>query len=440
MRTLLTPIVAIILLVSAVSASAETTYTVQSGDIGGSIAERFHCTIADLVRWNPGLDPDRLSVGQDLRILERSEREDTPEDGVYFVAPGDTMMAIAESEGVSYAALRSANPNVDPDRIRIGQRIEIPEASASSTSSSSGSGNSYSVAYGDTLSAIASRHGVAVEDLVRWNRGLDPDRIRIGQEIEIRSMRPTRQVTYQVRSGDTLGGIAEENNVTIDELVNWNRGLNRDLIRIGQNILIIQEGPEQRSESRGAAYGGRLVNGEQLAEHSGFRVRRSRRAWGTNEAISAMWSGYDHVRRNHSRAPQVWVHDLSFEDGGPMEPHRSHQSGRDADVGYYQVNCPDRLCAYRAVRASELDPQYQWALFEYWIDHGLVDYIFVDYTLQERMYNHLKERGYSDSRLRRVFQYPRGRHSGHGIIRHEPGHRTHYHVRFSCDSNDERCR
>jgi LysM repeat protein len=433
------------LLVTAVTllclpAIAETTYTVQSGDIAGSIAERFDCTVEDLVRWNPDLNPDQISVGQEIRILEPSEREVDPGEGVYVVRPGDTLMGIAEGEGVSYAALLEANDDVNPDRISVGQHIIIPEVSASTASSSPyRGGNVYVVQPGDTLSAIASSHSISVEDLLRWNDGLNPDRIQVGQEIEIRSMRPTRQVTYEVQSGDTLGHIAEEYNVTIDELTNWNRGLNPDRIRVGQSIKIIQEGPEERSESYGAAYEGRLINGEQLPEHPAFRVRHGYRAWGTNEAVTNLIAGYQHIRRNFSRAPKVWVHDLSFQQGGPMEPHRSHQSGRDADIGYYHTDCPDGLCPYRAIHASELQPRYQWALFEYWIEHDLVDYIFVDYTLQERLYKHLEGRGYSRRKLREVFQYPRGRHSGRGIIRHEPGHRTHFHVRFSCASDDDRC-
>ncbi len=38
---------------------------------------------------------------------------------------------------------------------------------------------------GETLSAIARRYGVGVQEIVNENPGIDPDRIRIGQKIRV---------------------------------------------------------------------------------------------------------------------------------------------------------------------------------------------------------------------------------------------------------------
>lgn len=43
----------------------------------------------------------------------------------------------------------------------------------------------YAVQAGDTLSGIAERFGVTVEDLVRVNRIVDPDSLQVGQELTI---------------------------------------------------------------------------------------------------------------------------------------------------------------------------------------------------------------------------------------------------------------
>lgn len=474
---------------SATAVADETTYEVQPGDILGAIAERHGCRIADLRAANPRMDPDRLQVGQQLTIPDCAAQDDsvytvvagdtlmgiaarhgcrtadlqranprvdparlqigqrlqipecarTPSSGgsgrtdQYTVQYGDTMMGIAERLGVSYSALRGANPDVNPDRLQIGEELRVPAAR-----SGQGSGNVHVVRPGDTLSAIAAQYAVSLDDLTAWNRGLNPNRLQVGQEIRLRTSRPVREIVYEVEAGDFLGSIAERYSVTTSELVSWNRGLDPDRIRVGQEIRIFQEGPEVRSESQGSASDGRLINGEQLPPHAGYNVRSSRRAWATNETVTSLMAGFDHVRRRYPNVPSLAVHDLSYENGGPMEPHLSHQSGRDADIGYYHEDCTDS-CVYRAVRASELTPRYNWELFRYWIDNGLVEYIFVDYTLQERLYEYARSQGVSERTLERIFQYPRGRHSGRGIIRHEPGHRTHFHVRFSCSSDDSRC-
>lgn len=440
MRARILSLLSIALLTFVTStAFANTTYVVKDGDILGAIAGRHGVSIADIVRWNPDLNPDQIVVGQ--RIVIRRATGESASGGssnTYTVVAGDTMGGIAAKLGVPYRALVDANPRVQPDRIQIGQSLRIPTAAAQSAASAAG--RVHVVASGDTVLGIAASYGVSVADLQAWNRGLNPDRIAVGQQLQIRSARPVRQLSYTVVQGDILGKIAESHDVTVSELLSWNRGLDPDRIRIGQAIQIFQEGPEEVSESHGTAANGRLVNGEQLPRHAAYTVRSPRRAWGTNDTISYLMAGYDHVKRVFPNIPRIAIHDLSNERGGPFPPHRSHQSGRDADIGYYHTGCTSTDCQYRAIRASELVPRYQWELFKFWIDQGTVDYLFVDYTLQEPLYDYAKSIGVSSRDLDRIFQYPRGRHSRAGVIRHEPGHRTHFHVRFACNPRDRGCR
>ena len=52
----------------------------------------------------------------------------TPVSGErYTVKKGDTMWAIAQDYGISLAALKAANPDVDPKAMRIGTVLVIPE-------------------------------------------------------------------------------------------------------------------------------------------------------------------------------------------------------------------------------------------------------------------------------------------------------------------------
>lgn len=445
MRLRIVRFLAIFLLLLSSTAWANTTYVVKDGDILGSIAAQHGCTVADIVRWNPNLDPDRIRVGQRIVIRSTTGRSaassSSSRPNEYTVVAGDTMGGIAVKLGVSYNALVAANRGVEPDRIIIGQTLRVPTGSGSrATSAAVASGRVHVVSAGETVSAIAASYGVSVADLQSWNRGLNPDRISVGQQIHVRSGRPVRELSYTVVQGDIMGRIAERHDVTVSELLSWNRGLDPNRIRIGQTIRIFQEGPEEVSESHGSAADGRLVNGEQLPRHSAYTVRSSRRAWGTNDTISYLMAGYDHVKRVFPNIPRIAIHDLSTEKGGPLPPHRSHQSGRDADIGYYHTGCTATDCQYRAIRARELLPEYQWELFKFWIDQGTVEYLFVDYTLQEPLYEYAKSKGVSSRQLDRIFQYPRGRHARSGIIRHEPGHRTHFHVRFACNPRDSRCR
>lgn len=357
-------------------------------------------------------------------------------DGVtHVVRSGEILGAIALQYGVTVAQLREWN-DLSGDLIREGQQLRVfPERGRAS----SGAGD-YTVVAGDTVLGIALAHDCTVSDLVSWNPGLDPDRIRVGQELVVRTTgRPTRNVAYVVENGDFLGRIAERHGVTVSQIVSWNPGLDPDRIRMGQELRIVMRGPEVPSESVGRANGGRLVNGEQLPPHRAYTIRDLNRAWGTNETIGAIVDGFDHMRRRFDSLPRVEVHDLSAQHGGDISDHRSHESGRDADIGYYHSGCR-RDCAYRAFEPDELDVERQWALLRYWIDRELIDYVFVDYEYQEVLYDWLRENGATRAQLSEWFQYPRGRDVASGIIRHWPNHADHLHVRFSCAPDDRSCR
>ena len=53
----------------------------------------------------------------------------------YVMRPGDTLLGIAYNYGVSYNELMKANPGIDPEHIKYGFRIEIPERKAVTTPS-----------------------------------------------------------------------------------------------------------------------------------------------------------------------------------------------------------------------------------------------------------------------------------------------------------------
>ncbi|MGR4068167.1 LysM peptidoglycan-binding domain-containing protein [Billgrantia sp. C5P2] len=124
---------------------------VQRGDTLGSIAARADVPLARLQRFNPDVNPSRLAVGQ--RLLIPSQQERAPSGGPYRyqIRPGDTYSAVARRFGTTPARIQSANPGVEPTRLRVGQVIQVPlrgaTAVAASTPSSSGnrsSGNSTS--------------------------------------------------------------------------------------------------------------------------------------------------------------------------------------------------------------------------------------------------------------------------------------------------------
>ena len=82
----------------------------------------------------------------------------------------------------------------------------------------------------------------------------------------------------------------------------------------------------------------------------------------------------------------------------------------------------------------------QWTLLEHWLRRGVAQVIFLDYGLQEVLYNYARRHGATRAELSTWFQYPRGRNASVGVIRHFPNHFDHVHVRFVCPEGDDLCR
>ena len=95
------------------------------------------------------------------------------------VRPGETLSAIAARHGTSVAALARANQLSDPDLIVAGQRLRVPGGRGG------GGGTSHTVRAGETLSSIAGRFGTSVAAIARANRIADPNLIFAGQHLRI---------------------------------------------------------------------------------------------------------------------------------------------------------------------------------------------------------------------------------------------------------------
>ena len=132
--------------------------------------------------------------------------------------------------------------------------------------STSGGYDVYTVVSGDTISGIAARFGVSVDEIQDWNPGLNIDRISIGQEIAVRggasggSGRQRRSVSYEVQAGDFVEQHREPlRRHRLTRSPDGTPASTPTRIRIGQEIIIMMEGPEAESYSVGHAYDGELV-------------------------------------------------------------------------------------------------------------------------------------------------------------------------------------
>jgi LysM repeat protein len=113
----------------------------------------------------------------------------------YVIQKGDSFYTIGKKLHVSMKAIQEANPNVNPSKLQIGQKIQIPAAAAPPVAggvapdvaipaATGGGEQPYVVKSGDTLTRIASQHGTTVKAL-RLANNLKTDKIKVGDKLVI---------------------------------------------------------------------------------------------------------------------------------------------------------------------------------------------------------------------------------------------------------------
>ena len=155
----------------------------------------------------------------------------------YRVRAGDTLSTIALRNGTSIEDLRSLN-RLRNDAIYAGETLivgVVPQPPADS-----GGVGEYHVRPGDTLSEIATAHGMTIGSLRALNR-LSSDRIVAGTTLIVSggpaAPVPVNPAEYEVRWGDTLEQIARRFGMEIRELMELN-GLRNSQIYAGQTLVV----------------------------------------------------------------------------------------------------------------------------------------------------------------------------------------------------------
>ena len=151
------------------------------------------------------------------------------------------------------------------------------------------------------------------------------------------------------------------------------------------------------------------------------------------------------VRKRHSKTHKLAVGDISAKRGGKISMHASHQSGRDIDLGFYFKARPKGYPqSFADATPRNLNFDATWTLLMSFVETqskpGGVEQIFISYETQKLLYKKARKRKISKDKLAKVLQYPHGRGSRRALVRHEPGHNEHMHVRFSCPPKDSRCK
>lgn len=242
-------------------------HKIRNGESLSTIAHKYGVRISDIKKWN-NLSSNVIYKGKSLQIYtgrtelvtaanndSNTKLKTASNDGKmirYKIRKGDTLSEIAEKYGVSTAQLRAWN-NLETNKIQTGKTLKIYESSYSGAESNSAetvsTGNKtdkleYVIKNGDTISEIALKHGVSSSELIAWNN-LNSNKIIAGKKLfiynpSVTNTAPSHEtaqtvsnqqrnetsengtIYHIVKSGETLGHIAEKYGIKARDIRKWN--------------------------------------------------------------------------------------------------------------------------------------------------------------------------------------------------------------------------
>jgi murein endopeptidase len=253
---------------------------------------------------------------------------------------------------------------------------------------------------------------------------------------------PGDQVIYTIAHGGTLLNVANLYKIHHHEVIALNPGADpeRPLPR-GSEVVVYRNTGED-SESIGLPHDGHLVGAMPFPDGAGRRVTAERwKTWGTRNTVRQLDRVLDVWAKSERKGPPVLVSNLSARDGGPLSPHKTHQSGRDADLSYITQWDGQSRVEWQRVNEDNLDARRTWKLLQLLNEHARIEVIFIDRRLQRALLDYALKHGVMPrSELAHWLEVARGERRGGPLVKHVPGHQDHLHVRFACRDDEPRCK
>lgn len=213
------------------------------------------------------------------------------------------------------------------------------------------------------------------------------------------------------------------------------------------------EPPAQRLSPGGKSIGspteGHLVGGAHLGDAPYLRIvptyAQGDVRWGVEPLVSAIDRAARAVRKQFPDAVLSVGH-LSKQGGGELDRHASHESGRDADIGFYVKNqqgksiYADHFVAFKGDGTAptwpgaQFDDARNWAFIAAMIGdpHARITHVFVSTPIRQRLLAYAAKIGAPPAlrvRASELMAQP------HGALPHD----DHFHIRVACPSGMDKC-
>jgi len=191
-------------------------HTVRRGDVLGDIAEKYDVSITELKKWNK-LKSNNIQLGKKLKIVSQVNSD-------LAVNTKPSKLQIAKEDKVVVQ-----NDKTSKQETKTDADAKVEE---------------HVVKQGETLTTIAKTYRLYVADLKKWNN-LKDSNIKLGDKLKLKASEEIvasnetekESTLYVIKKGDNLIGIANNNNVSVEDLKEWNN-LTSSNVKVGDKLKI----------------------------------------------------------------------------------------------------------------------------------------------------------------------------------------------------------
>jgi len=218
-------------------------HKVKSGESLEKIAKNYGVSVQELIKANKNINPNKLKVGENLCIPQKTSTK-TQDYAIYKVKKGDTLYSIAEKFGVDVQELKSFN-NLKSEKIIEGQELKIPaKGTAKKQKKETQEYGTYVVQKGARLEHIAKKLGVSQRELEELNPELKGKWLTKGTVVKVpkqeqkKEKREESYTVYKIKKGGRLEHVAERLGVPKEELERLNPELKGKWLSAGTEVKV----------------------------------------------------------------------------------------------------------------------------------------------------------------------------------------------------------
>ncbi len=207
-------------------------YTVKSGDSLIRISKKLGIKTKEIKKLNPHINWLKIKPGDKISIPAPK-----PMKIIYTVKAGDSLRKIAQQFNITLNELKKLNPQIKWPIIKPNDKIIILKKQ--NYLSKNKQNYTYTIQKHDSLSSIAKKFHVSIDDVKRLNPNIDWSNITPKNKIKIAKPTPKQKNNrcYIVQKGDTLNAISRKFGVTLKDIKKLNKGI-KDYIKPGDTIIL----------------------------------------------------------------------------------------------------------------------------------------------------------------------------------------------------------